>query len=102
MACPLTRTEEGLEMQIGTNHFGHFLLTNLLMPLLKKAAPDARIVNVSSLAHERGRMFFDDINYETRPYKVCEVVISTFEHIFGIWKLLNMLFVLFSFSKNSS
>ena len=34
MACPLTRTEDGLEMQIGTNHFGHFLLTNLLLPLL--------------------------------------------------------------------
>eukprot|EP00088_Acartia_fossae_P024555 TRINITY_DN2548_c0_g1_i7.p1 TRINITY_DN2548_c0_g1~~TRINITY_DN2548_c0_g1_i7.p1 ORF type:complete len:330 (-),score=108.70 TRINITY_DN2548_c0_g1_i7:1312-2301(-) len=84
MACPLSRTEEGLEMQIGTNHFGHFLLTNLLMPLLKKAAPDARIVNVSSLAHERGRMFFDDINYETRPYKAWEA--------YGQSKLANVLF----------
>jgi len=68
MMCPLSRTEEGFEMQIGTNHLGHFLLTNLLMPLLKKAAPDARIVNVSSKAHEPGRMNFDDINYEKRPY----------------------------------
>ena len=55
-------------MQIGTNHFGHFLLTNLLMPLLKKAAPGARIVNVSSMAHEPGRMYFDDINFEKQSY----------------------------------
>ena len=38
-AIPKMRTEDGFEMQIGTNHFGHFLLTNLLMPLIKKAAP---------------------------------------------------------------
>ena len=84
MMCPLTRTEDGFEMQIGTNHFGHFLLTNLLMPLLKKAAPDARIVNVSSLAHERGRMNFDDINYEKRPYGPAEA--------YGQSKLANVLF----------
>ena len=38
MACPKTLTEDGLEMQIGTNHFGHFLLTELLTPLVKKSA----------------------------------------------------------------
>ena len=38
MACPKTLTEDGLEMQIGTNHFGHFLLTELLLPLVKKSA----------------------------------------------------------------
>ena len=38
MACPKTLTEDGLEMQIGTNHFGHFLLTEMLLPLVKKSA----------------------------------------------------------------
>ena len=52
MMCPLSRTEEGFEMQIGTNHFGHFYLTNLLLPLVKKSGSGARIVTVSSLAHE--------------------------------------------------
>jgi len=84
MMCPLTRTEDGFEMQIGTNHLGHFLLTNLLMPLLKRAAPDARIVNVSSLAHERGRMNFDDINYEKRSYSPAGA--------YGQSKLANVLF----------
>ena len=37
MACPKTLTEDGLEMQIGTNHFGHFLLTELLLPLVNKS-----------------------------------------------------------------
>ena len=69
MACPLSRTEDGLEMQIGTNHFGHFLLTDLLLPLLHKGGPGTRIVNVSSTAHERGQMFFDDINFHNIKYE---------------------------------
>ena len=50
MMCPYTETAEGFELQMGTNHLGHFLLTNLLLPQLKHDEP-ARIINLSSLAH---------------------------------------------------
>jgi len=70
MACPEMRTAEGFEMQIGTNHFGHFYLTNLLLPLLRKAGKDsvARVVNVSSLAHTGGNIQWDDINFNKTKY----------------------------------
>merc|ERR1712141_372425 len=56
MMCPEWKTEDGFDMQFGTNHLGHFLLTELITPLLVKSASlgsDARIVNVSSMAHFR-------------------------------------------------
>ncbi|ESO85369.1 hypothetical protein LOTGIDRAFT_154862 [Lottia gigantea] len=61
--CPYMKTEDGLEMQMGVNHFGHFLLTNLLLDLLKKSAP-SRVVIVSSALLKRGKINFDDINSE--------------------------------------
>ena len=67
MACPLTRTAEGWEMQFATNHLGHFLLTNLLVPALKAAAP-ARVVSVSSAGHHLTAVDFEDVNFETREY----------------------------------
>ncbi|XP_034233862.1 retinol dehydrogenase 13-like [Thrips palmi] len=67
MACPRMETEDGLEMQLGVNHFGHFLFTCLLLPRLIQSAP-ARVVTLSSLAHTSGRIDFDDLN-STRSYQ---------------------------------
>ncbi|MEN3975566.1 SDR family NAD(P)-dependent oxidoreductase [Emcibacter sp. SYSU 3D8] len=67
MACPLTRTAEGWEMQFATNHLGHFLLTNLLAPALKAGAP-GRIVNLSSAGHRFADVNFVDPHFNHRDY----------------------------------
>ena len=67
MACPAGKTSDGFEMQFGTNHIGHFLLTNLLAPALIKGAP-ARVVALSSRAHHMSPIDFDDPNFESRDY----------------------------------
>ncbi|KAI8128602.1 hypothetical protein FF38_09969 [Lucilia cuprina] len=63
MRCPRSLTKDGFEMQLGVNHMGHFLLTNLLLDLLKKSSP-SRIVVLSSLAHTRGEINIGDLNSE--------------------------------------
>ena len=64
MALPeRTLTQDGFEMQFAVNHLGHFLLTNLLLDHIKKT-PSARIVNVSSKAHLRGNIDFENLNSE--------------------------------------
>ncbi|MCP5060223.1 MAG: SDR family NAD(P)-dependent oxidoreductase [bacterium] len=63
MIPPLTRTEEGFELQFGVNHLGHFALTGHLLDRLA-ANPGSRIVNVSSAAHVQGRIDFEDPNAE--------------------------------------
>ncbi|MGI8726590.1 MAG: oxidoreductase, partial [Solirubrobacterales bacterium] len=63
MATPKRRTADGFELQLGTNHLGHFALTGHLVGKLLEA-PAARIVNVSSLAHRQGSMDFGDLNWE--------------------------------------
>lgn len=63
MATPYTLTVDGFESQIGTNHLGHFALTNLLLPKLAD-----RVVTVSSLTHWRGDLRVDDLNWKNRKY----------------------------------
>lgn len=75
-------TQEGIELQFGVNHIGHFLLTNLLLDTLKDSAP-SRIVNVSSSAHKRGKIKFDDLNNE-KTYEPGEAYAQS--------KLANILF----------
>src|SRR5271163_15711 len=64
MAVPYAETIDGFESQIGTNHLGHFALTNLLLPKLTD-----RVVAVSSMAHWPGRISLDDLNWKTRRYR---------------------------------
>jgi NAD(P)-dependent dehydrogenase (short-subunit alcohol dehydrogenase family) len=67
MAPPLSYTGDGFELQIGTNHLGHFVWTKHVLPAVLAAAP-ARIVNLSSRGHVRGTMDFEDPHYRSRPY----------------------------------
>jgi NAD(P)-dependent dehydrogenase (short-subunit alcohol dehydrogenase family) len=67
MACPEAKTRDGFELQLGTNHLGHFLMTGLLVPALLRAAP-ARVVSVSSRGHQQSPIRFDDLAFEKEPY----------------------------------
>ena len=67
MACPFDKTEDGFELQFGTNHLGHFLMTCLIAPALERGGP-ARVVSLSSRAHTMSDVFFDDVNFEHTPY----------------------------------
>lgn len=72
MACPLQRTAQGFEMQFGTNHVGHFLLTCLMAPALLAAAAaggEPRVINLSSAGHRFGAFNFTDPDYHQRDYE---------------------------------
>jgi NAD(P)-dependent dehydrogenase (short-subunit alcohol dehydrogenase family) len=79
MAPPLTRTADGFELQFGTNHLGHFALTNLLLQHVT-----GRVVTVSSTGHRMGSIDFDDLNWERKPYRPWRA--------YGQSKLANLLF----------
>ncbi|RXN17590.1 retinol dehydrogenase 14-like protein [Labeo rohita] len=82
--CPYTKSEDGFEMQFTVNHLGHFLLTNLLLDLLKRSAP-SRIIVVSSKLYKYGEINFDDLNSEQSYDKAFAYARS---------KLANLLFTL--------
>jgi NAD(P)-dependent dehydrogenase (short-subunit alcohol dehydrogenase family) len=63
MRTPERRTADGFELQIGTNHLGHFALTNLLLPHITD-----RVVTIASGAHHGGSISLDDLNWQKRPY----------------------------------
>ncbi len=79
MIPPLSRTADGFEMQFGTNHLGHFALTNRLLPHVT-----GRVVTVSSTGHRVGKIDFDDLNWERKPYRAWRA--------YGQSKLANLLF----------
>jgi len=79
MAVPFSVTEDGFESQIGTNHLGHFALTNLLLPKITD-----RVVTVSSMLHMLGHISLKDLNWKSRPYSAWLA--------YGQSKLANLLF----------
>ncbi|MEJ6563331.1 MAG: oxidoreductase [Euryarchaeota archaeon] len=85
MIPPQSTTADGFELQIGTNHFGHFALTSHLMPLLS-AAKHPRIITLSSIAHWSGRIDLNDINGKTKKYDKWAMYSQS--------KLANLLFAL--------
>jgi NAD(P)-dependent dehydrogenase (short-subunit alcohol dehydrogenase family) len=76
MMCPYAKTQDGFEIQFGTNHLGHFALTLRLLPLLKKRQ-GSRVVVVSSLAHKSGKLDFSDLQWTTRKYQTGRVYCDT-------------------------
>ncbi|WP_439145353.1 oxidoreductase [Streptantibioticus silvisoli] len=79
MIPPLSRTADGFELQFGTNHLGHFALTNLLLPQIRE-----RVVTVSSNGHKTGSIDFDDLNWQHKPYRAMTAYAQS--------KLANLLF----------
>ena len=68
MIPPFGRTKDGFELQVGTNHLGHFALTGLMLPKLQ-ATKGSRLVVLASIAHKFGKIDLDDLNWESRSYK---------------------------------
>ena len=86
MMPPKTLTEDGFELQFGVNHLGHFALTGQLLPLMINR-DNARIVNVSSLAHRGGRINYTDVNAEGRYNRMERYSMSKFANILFTFEL---------------
>ena len=84
MAPPRRRTADGFELQFGTNHLGHFLLTTLLLDTME-GREDARVVTLSSTAHKMGRISFDNLGGDRHYFRW---------NAYGQSKLANLLFAL--------
>jgi NAD(P)-dependent dehydrogenase (short-subunit alcohol dehydrogenase family) len=82
MVPPHQKTKDGFELQFGSNHLGHFALTGLLLPLLKKTV-NSRVVSISSIAHRGGSIFFENLD-GSKGYKPMEFYRQS--------KLANLLF----------
>jgi NAD(P)-dependent dehydrogenase (short-subunit alcohol dehydrogenase family) len=82
MMPPYGRTQDGFELQFGTNHLGHFALTGLVLPSLLDV-PGSRVVTVSSNGHKLGRIHFDDLGFERRYRRIGS---------YGQSKLANLMF----------
>jgi NAD(P)-dependent dehydrogenase (short-subunit alcohol dehydrogenase family) len=85
MIPPFSRTRQGFELQFGTNHLGHFALTGRLLPLLINTY-GSRVISVSSLAAKFGKIDFEDLNYERKPYKPW--------YAYGQSKLADLIFIM--------
>ena len=83
MVPPYGKTEDGFELQFGTNHLGHFALVEHLLPLLK-ATEASRIVVLSSLAHRGGNLDFSDLDWQKRKYSA--------QRAYGDSKIANLYF----------
>ncbi|KAI1081938.1 short-chain dehydrogenase [Whalleya microplaca] len=71
MTCPQGKTQDGFELQLGTNHLGHFYLFHLVKnALIASASPsyNSRVISLSSAAHRYGKINFDDLNFEHTEY----------------------------------
>ena len=69
MIPPYEKTADGFELQMGANYFGHFLLTGLLLNTITKTSA-SRIVSLSSIAHKKGDIHFDDLHWEKEYSKM--------------------------------
>lgn len=85
MMTPKQTTAQGFELQLGTNHLGHFALVGQLLPLVMET-PSSRVVSVASSVHHQGRLVLDDLMFERRGY--------TPEAAYAQSKLANLSFAL--------